>query len=53
MSDIDFTNEHNKKVLLEELRQKQLKMLKQTSKLYDIQHPKKNKRWWEFWKILF
>ena len=50
MSDIDWNNEHNKKVLLEELRQKELKMLKSISKLYDIPHPKRTKRWWEFWK---
>ena len=50
MSDIDRDNEHNMTVLLEELRQKQLKMLKSTSKLYDIPIPKRTKRWWEFWK---
>ena len=50
MSGIDWNNEHDKEVLLEELRQKQLKMLKSTSKLYDIPHPKRTKRWWEFWK---
>ena len=50
MSDIDWNNEQNKKALLEELRQKQLEMLKSTSKLYEIKHPKKTKRWWEFWK---
>ena len=50
MSDIDWNSEHNKKVLLEELRQKQLEILKSTSKLYDISHPKRTKRWWMFWK---
>ena len=54
MSNIDWENKHNRKILLKEIEKAKLhqdKMLKENPNFYDVPHPSKRmKRWWMFWK---